>query len=825
VGYHYPQQRIIALWGDVMDTINKAKAVFYPEEGTDLEKVAMAYHATRNHPTTALNLDDVPPTSGVDFVLNGLPPVPGAPYNDPCVSDTGEALEGGQSFAFFGSGLPGAGGVEFFQGPISAGRAWDEPFTYAAANIQIDAVFNKVGYHYPQQRIIALWGDVMDTINKQKAPEPFVMRLNSFNCAKYQHSNLVPKEFEVDDYQVRTPTDIIGQHIHLPKWDLTTADGAANGWNYEDGTLSPGMVVERIEAINHFNDEHNPGTPHLAPLPHPALGAGVGGEWDGARVTLQRWFADPLVDRDLIDRGLGIVFTHDHYGPSTFQQIGLYSTLLAEPAQSTWVHNETGEPLGTRQANCGDPSLGCDGGPTSWQAVITPGDVSPVNDDNTEPFREFYFEFSDFQHAYEAGVYVGAGPDGRPFVGAPGAGQHNPDGTNVAYPVTTNSFRHAINPSRRQQAICQGPNCPVGGSPFPDIARWPAVCDAVGTPRPCPEAINADDAGMVVTNYRNEPIGLRVFDPVALGPDNQPGTQTAGFGGDLAFALATPPLLGPNGDAPVAGQPAANVFRAIPQMNVQPAAGSTLAVGQAGFYVPIECLDCTIIPTAFPPPINDPDALIEGDPFTPMIRAFPGDKVTVKIQAGAHEHEHNATIHGVKWVQGNSGFGPERPAGGWKNSQNAGISEQFNFRMPLNGDPQAKQPFQFDPRRGADYLYTQDASQNGLWSGMWGLMRSYTGGTPAGADLVVLPGGFTKAPRIDNRRDFNGVCPNIAPVREYVVIADTANNLLDNVLVGGAGVTITGGLKDAADVLHVGGALDPAGGTLVYNPRGDAAGA
>jgi hypothetical protein len=98
-------------------------------------------------------------------------------------------------------------------------------------------------------------------------------------------------------------------------------------------------------------------------------------------------------------------------------------------------------------------------------------------------------------------------------------------------------------------------------------------------------------------------------------------------------------------------------------------------------------------------------------------------------------------------------------------------------------------------------------------------MRSYTGGTPAGADLEVLTDGFTKAPRIDNRRDFNGACPADAPLREYVVIADTANNLLDNVLVGGDGVTITGVLPDAANVLHVGGALDPLGGTLVYNPR------
>jgi len=806
---------------DFHKEVLKAKGVFFPEAGTDLERVAMAFHAQREHASTALKLDGT--TAGGDFVLNGLPPVPGAPYNDPCVSDTGEALEGGGTFNFFAA-------TGFFPGPITTGRAWDQPFTYAAANIQIDAVFNKVGYHYPQQRIIALWSDVMPTIDKQKAPEPFVMRLNTFNCAKYQHSNLVPKEFEVDDYQVRTPTDIIGQHIHLPKWDLTTADGAANGWNYEDGTLSPGMVQERIEAINHFNDEHDP-QPPLAALPHPALGAGVRGEWLGGRVTLQRWFADPVVDRDTIDRGLGIVFTHDHYGPSTFQQIGLYSTLLAEPAESTWVQNETGVALGTRQANCGDPNLGCDGGPTSWQAVITPGDVD-VNLGNTEPFREFYFEFSDFQHAYEAGVYVGAGPDGRPFVGAPGPGQHDEaTGINVAFPVTANSFRHAINPSVRQQAICKGPNCPTtgGDSPFPDIVRFPAVCDAVGTPRPCPEAISADDPGMLVVNYRNEPVGLRVFDPVALGPDNQPGTQTAGFGGDLAFALATPPLLGPEGTTPVTGQPAANAFRAIPQMNAQPSAA--LQVGVAPLHYapeafPNECPGCTIIATAFPPPLNDPDALIEGDPFTPLMRVFPGDKVKVKIQVGAHEHEHNASIHGIKWVQGNSGHGPDRPAGGWRNSQNAGISEQFNFSMPLNSDPQAKQPFQFDPRRGADYLYTQDASQDGWWSGMWGLLRSYTGGLPAGANLVQLDGGFDRAPAIDNRRDFAGVCPAANPgrppgqlvpanLREYTVIAISANEILDNQL----GVTITGGLPDAADVLHVGGPLDAEGGTLVYNPR------
>jgi hypothetical protein len=507
------------------------------------------------------------------------------------------------------------------------------------------------------------------------------------------------------------------------------------------------------------------------------------------------------------------------------------------------VHNETGDELGTRQVGCALPSTSCDGGPTSWQAAILPAGWSAAQGE--EPFREFYFEFSDFQHAYEAGVYVGAGPDGRPgptHVKADDddAGDFVGLGVNRAFPVTTNSFRNAINPSFRQQAICKGPNCPMDGSPFPDIVRFPDVCPGSGdpvvngavVPRPCPEAITADDSGMLVVNYRNEPIGLRVFDPVALGPDNQPGTQTAGFGGDLAFALATPPLLGPDAQTSVAGQPAGCLdadpltpcdFRAIPQMNAQPAAGATLAVGQAGFYAPNES-GLTTIGTAFPPPLNDPNALIEGDPYTPLARVFPGDKVKIKIQAGAHEHEHNASLHGLKWVQGNSGHGPQRPSGGWRNSQSVGISEQFNFSMPLNGDPSAKQPFEFDPRRGADYVYAIDSSQDGWWSGMWGLVRSYTGGVPADAPLFQLPGGFDRAPQIANRGEFNGVCPIDAPLREYTVIAIAANEILENQLA----TTITGNgitgnpnefLQDKADVLHAGGPLDADGGTLVYNPR------
>ena len=41
----------------------------------------------------------------------------------------------------------------------------------------------------------------------------------------------------------------MGQHIHLVKFDVTSSDGAGNGFNYEDGTFSPDEVREMIHAL------------------------------------------------------------------------------------------------------------------------------------------------------------------------------------------------------------------------------------------------------------------------------------------------------------------------------------------------------------------------------------------------------------------------------------------------------------------------------------------------------------------------------------------------------------------------------------------------
>ncbi|HET9594535.1 MAG TPA: hypothetical protein VFP65_03090 [Anaeromyxobacteraceae bacterium] len=723
---------------DMNKELRKARAYWVPEDGNDVEKVAMSFHAFRTHASTRLNLDGT--TAPGDFVTNGSGrPVPGAPFHDPCIDDQGKLLNSGVVGAWF----DGIGGTS-----IAGSSAFtaDNPRVYKAAVIQFDAVLNKAGYHYPQERIITLWEDAVPTINKLRPPEPFVLRANTFDCTMFLHTNLVPRLFELDDFQVRTPTDVIGQHIHLPKWDLTTTDGSANGWNYEDGTLSPDAVRERIDAINALNPTGAGNPPDSAgraantPLtarPHPFFGAGGPGgvNWMGARTTLERWFFDPVVNVAGVHRGLGIIFTHDHFGPSTHQQIGLYATVLAEPPASTWVHNETGVPFYTR----------ADGGPTSWQAAILTGDLD--GDGQNDSFREFYLEYSDFQHAYQPGTYVGVGQFGGPT---------------GAIPVSNTTFRQAINPSNKGD-IALAANPLTVAETLPDLIVIAADCPG-GVPRPCPEAIAADDPGMMVVNYRNEPLALRVFDPAKLGPDGKPGMQADGDPGDLALALQS------------------RTDRKVAAMNVQPAGGT----GING--------------TLFPPGLNA--GLTAGDPYTPMLRAYFGDRIRVKVQAGGDEETHNVSLSGLKWLQGGSGFGYS-PTSGWRSSQQAGISEQLTFASPA-------MPLMTGGNR-ADHFYAADASHQGWWTGTWGITRMY--GT-ARADLFQLPN--TRVPMVlTNLNQFNGVCPLTAPARPYDVTAVLANDVLPNL----TGAVIVPTDDSSSATMHVGGPLNPAGGTLVYNAR------
>ncbi|HEX5727486.1 MAG TPA: hypothetical protein VFX98_18585 [Longimicrobiaceae bacterium] len=421
------------------------------ELGTPLELNAMAFHALRSHSTWRVNPVTFAVTSDT-FITNGRPQVAGAPYADPCVDDFG--------------------------------RAQGSPRTYKSANLQIDAKYNKALWHHPQHRMSALWVDVDSFRLGIRPPEPLFFRANTNDCITFHLVNLIPKDYLLDDFQVRSPTDVTGQHIHLVKFDVTSSDGAANGFNYEDGSFSPGETRERVAAIRLQNNCQNPdprdGT-FVCPLAeaHPFFGNGPNNDWIGAQETVQRWYADSIRNVQGRDRTLRTVFTHDHFGPSTHQQAGLYAGLVVEPLNSQWRDPESGIFFGTRVV---------DGGPTSWRA-----DILTANPDSS--YREFNLQVADFTLAYENGNNGFPDPD------------------------------DAINPPGKFQ-----PNPPLPFLLRPPIAR--NACPNEVDPPPCPELISADDPGTMTVNYRNEPIALRVRNPGT-------NTQAGGDAGDLSLAFAS----------------------------------------------------------------------------------------------------------------------------------------------------------------------------------------------------------------------------------------------------------------------------------------------
>jgi hypothetical protein len=367
--------------------LTSAKLEILPQTGTPEEKVAMDYHqgllAGGAPATTPVGWPGAAypsyTSSGVagKFFVNGRAPKPGAPFADPCPTNFTD----------------GAGSV----------RAVPDR-NYRAAYIQFDMTVNRAGWHDRQARIMVLEQDVTSTLNGTRPPEPLFFRANSGDCITFKATNLVPGALNLDDFQVYTPTDIIGQHIHLVKFDVTSSDGAGNGWNYEDGTFAPDIVRERIKANNAYQQSIG-GTQILTAKTHPAFGVGPNSEWVGAQTTTQRWWADPLVNRAGEDRTIRTVFTHDHFGPSSHQHHGLYAALVVEPTDSVWMAFD-GSTLGTRT----------DGGPTSYKANIIYD--TPYTYDQSPSYREFNLALADFAIVYTKELKP-VNPPGRKEVGLP----------------------------------------------------------------------------------------------------------------------------------------------------------------------------------------------------------------------------------------------------------------------------------------------------------------------------------------------------------------------------------------------------------------------
>jgi hypothetical protein len=536
------------------------------------------------------------PGRPVRFLVNGGGPKPGAPYADPCLKDS--AHENDQLTR-----------------------------VYRAAYVQFDMTVNKAGWHDPQARIAVLEQDIKNTFTGDRPPEPLFFRVKSDECVVFKATNLVPSTLNVDDFQIASPTDVLGQHIHLVKFDVTSSDGSGNGWNYEDGTLAADEVRERISAYNRYQQSISSTPSYLMPKVHSIFAGGpMAGDprgqcpagtdptaWAspemalkhpfcGAQTTVQRWWADPLLNDRGKDRTLRTVFTHDHFGPSSHQHHGLYAALVVEPRTSTWETIDGKTPLGTREGP------GQDGGPTSFSAnIITrkPG-VNCANDADVNCFdtdhtaREFNMAFADYALLY-----------------------------------TTDSPKIPVD---RNQPI-NAPNRTDAALPSPTL----------NTGTPIPEGISTKDPGSQLINYRNEPIPLRIGEQktyaAAVVPPNPYSCDTLPDGSHSCTEQRA---------AADAASNMANVFSSKVHA-WQANAGENIFTEKLGKG-------------------RDP-----GDPATPLLMAYARDKVQVRLIQGAQEENHIFNMHGVKWLSQ-----PESHNSGYVNAQPIGISEHFEFNVDID---------------------------------------------------------------------------------------------------------------------------------------------
>ncbi len=378
---------------DFSTHLTSANIRVLPQDGTFLEKIGMNFHAKNDPLGGSSILNHSYPTTTPEgdparYLVNGLPPVPGAPFANPCPPEN--------EF-----------GAPWWSEEFGLDSKTTQLRTYDVSAIQLDLLVNSTGWHDPQARINVLSSDVglYEGPGAQEA-DPFFFRANSGECVVFNHTNRTPKELEVDDFQVKTPTDTIGQHIHLVKFDVTASDGSGNGWNYEDGTFAKGAVEERINAsaaVGGSVVDHK-GIPITTPLVA-----------SGFQTTTQRWWADPLLTLDGTDKTIRTVFTHDHFAPSSIQQHGFFNALVIEPAGSVWL-NPQGEPLS---------------GGVGTQAMIVDAYDSIAHPDH----REFMVAVSDFALIYDASATPGPGTR-RPEFGKPvdpppapesiNANHHNP---------------------------------------------------------------------------------------------------------------------------------------------------------------------------------------------------------------------------------------------------------------------------------------------------------------------------------------------------------------------------------------------------------------
>ncbi|MFT4194332.1 hypothetical protein [Ottowia sp.] len=702
------------------------------------------------------------------FRVNGRPPAAGAPYANPC--------------------------------PANAPRRH-----YRGAFIQTELTYNKHGWFDSQGRIVILENDIKDIIDpstRTRLPEPLFFRANSGDCIDFKSSNFVPSALNADDFQVWTPTDTIGQHIHLVKFDVTSSDGSGNGWNYEDATFSPDEVRERIFANNRRVAATGQGQ-RLSPKAHPlfrpggdvhAAGSGGGadplgyarllrkgtcpprhaGETDeryehrlhadhpfcGAQRTTQLWWADPIINQKGRDNTLRTVFTHDHLGPSSHQQHGLYAGLVIEPANSVWIRvDATVQATDMAQAGAAmagpGGNLGCDTGAANPSplcdkllggadlAAKVPLDRQRASDPILgviEPRDPLVLRTDGGPTSTMANIFaprcVG---DSDSSALQPDSGRRTalaPGGECVANEQTRREFALAIADFGIAYNTALEPINPEPRGPdslMRDRSEIRFGRRHVATLPARPLGISSEDPGSQFVNYRHEPLALRIAevtpDKSALGGFSYSQSRRRAFSakdcdpaqgdqdclGDMANAFSTE--VHAARDERLAKQPlrayaSTSTRELLRSLGQEAQLNKVLAKAESWR----RDFNCQLYRKDLMAGAGCRDGIVShepwrefGDPATPVLPAFEGDPVQIRLVQGSQEAQHIFTMNGLKWHRLPNSLGS-----GYTHAQPVGISEHFEFDLLVNpaGLP------------ASDHLYF-GASVDQLWDGMWGLLRSY----------------------------------------------------------------------------------------------------
>jgi hypothetical protein len=162
------------------------------------------------------------------------------------------------------------------------------------------------------------------------------------------------------------------------------------------------------------------------------------------------------------------------------------------------------------------------------------------------------------------------------------------------------------------------------------------------------------------------------------------------------------------------------------------------------------------------------------DPYTPMLRAYEGDKVQIRTLVGAHMSPHTFTVHGVNWLFEPSVFDASDNTSGYRGTQGMGISEHYEmlFTLPRTGSKNGV----------ADYFYSSSSDTVGLSDGNWGIMRGYRAQQPPASALVPLPNNTPPA-SVETAAAPPATCPATAPQRPYNIVAVRMNQVMDGPVV------------------------------------------